>query len=78
MADLVNRANHRTRPDDVQVVELHDCFTSAEAVFSEALDLCPVGVIERYVADGDNTYGGKHVVNHSGGLLSKLSGETHE
>jgi acetyl-CoA acetyltransferase len=58
-------------PEDVQVVELHDCFTSAEAIFSEALGLCAEGEIARYVADGDNTYGGRHVVNPSGGLLSK-------
>lgn len=76
-ADMTKRAAEavyalaETGPDDVQVVELHDCFTSAEAIFSEALGLCPAGGIERYVADGDNTYGGKHVVNPSGGLLSK-------
>lgn len=58
-------------PQDVQVVELHDCFTVAEAVFSEALGLCQVGGSEKFVADGDNTYGGKYVVNPSGGLLSK-------
>ncbi len=69
-AELVYEAAG-TGPDDVQVVELHDCFTSAEAVFSEALGLCPTGGIEGYVADGDNTHGGKHVVNPSGGLLSK-------
>jgi sterol carrier protein 2 len=58
-------------PRDIQVVELHDCFTSAEAIFSEALGLCPEGGIEQWVADGGNTYGGTHVVNPSGGLLSK-------
>jgi acetyl-CoA acetyltransferase len=58
-------------PQDVQVVELHDCFTSAEAIFTESLGLCPPGGIEKYVADGDNTYGGSHVINPSGGLLSK-------
>jgi sterol carrier protein 2 len=58
-------------PQDIQVVELHDCFTSAEAIFSEALGLCPEGGIEQWVSDGGNTYGGTHVVNPSGGLLSK-------
>jgi acetyl-CoA acetyltransferase len=58
-------------PSSVQVVELHDCFTTAEAIFAEALGLCPEGGTEKFIADGDNTYGGKHVVNPSGGLLSK-------
>jgi acetyl-CoA acetyltransferase len=58
-------------PDDVQVVELHDCFTVAEAIFSEALGLCPKGGAEQLILDGDTTYGGKWVVNPSGGLLSK-------
>ena len=58
-------------PDDVQVVELHDCFTPNELITYEALGLCPEGGAERYIVDGDNTYGGKHVTNPSGGLLSK-------
>lgn len=58
-------------PEDVQVVELHDCFSVAEAVFSEALGLCPEGGSEKFIADNDNTYGGKYVINPSGGLLSK-------
>jgi sterol carrier protein 2 len=58
-------------PEDVQVVELHDCFTSAEAIFSESLGLCAEGEFEKYVRDGNNTYGGSHVVNPSGGLLAK-------
>ena len=58
-------------PEDVQVVELHDCFTSAEVIFSEALGLCPEGEFERFLLEGDNTYGGRYVVNPSGGLLSK-------
>jgi sterol carrier protein 2 len=76
-ADMTRRAAAQvyeaasTGPDDVQVVELHDCFTTAEAVFSEALGLCAEGEIAKYVTDGDNSYGGKHVVNPSGGLLAK-------
>jgi len=56
---------------DVDVVELHDCFTSNELMTYEALGLTPVGTAERFIRDGDNTYGGKYVVNPSGGLLSK-------
>jgi sterol carrier protein 2 len=58
-------------PDDVQVVELHDCFTPNELIAYEALGLCEEGGAERYIRDGGNTYGGKHVTNPSGGLLSK-------
>ncbi|HEY0940344.1 MAG TPA: lipid-transfer protein [Steroidobacter sp.] len=58
-------------PDDVDVVELHDCFTPNELVSYESLGLTPEGTAERYIRDGQNTYGGKHVVNPSGGLLSK-------
>ncbi len=58
-------------PEDVQVVELHDCFTPNELITYEALGLCPQGGAEKYIRDGDNTYGGKHVTNPSGGLLSK-------
>jgi acetyl-CoA acetyltransferase len=58
-------------PEDVQVVELHDCFTSNELISYEALGLCPEGGAEQFVADGDNTYGGRYVTNPSGGLLSK-------
>lgn len=58
-------------PDDVQVIELHDCFTPNELVSYEALGLCGEGEAERYIRDEENTYGGKHVVNPSGGLLSK-------
>ena len=55
----------------MQVVELHDCFTPNELISYEALGLCPEGGAEKYIRDGDNTYGGKHVTNPSGGLLSK-------
>jgi len=58
-------------PEDVQVVELHDCFTPNEVVTYEALGLCGAGGASRLVEDGDNTYGGKYVVNPSGGLMSK-------
>ena len=58
-------------PDDVDMVELHDCFTSNEIITYEALQLTEEGGSEQFVSDGDNTYGGKVVVNPSGGLLSK-------
>ena len=58
-------------PEDIPVVELHDCFTSNELITYEALGLTPEGTAEKFIRDGDNTYGGKVVTNPSGGLLSK-------
>ena len=58
-------------PQDIPVVELHDCFTTNELISYEALGLTPEGTAERFVRDGDNTYGGRVVTNPSGGLLSK-------
>jgi sterol carrier protein 2 len=58
-------------PEDIRVVELHDCFTTNELLSYEALGLTPEGTAEKFVADGDNTYGGRVVTNPSGGLLSK-------
>jgi sterol carrier protein 2 len=58
-------------PEDVDVVELHDCFAHNELISYEALGLCPEGGGAKFVADGDNTYGGRYVTNPSGGLLSK-------
>jgi acetyl-CoA acetyltransferase len=58
-------------PQDVDVVELHDCFAQNELITYEALGLCPEGGAEKFVMDGDNTYGGQFVTNPSGGLLSK-------
>ena len=57
--------------EDVQVVELHDCFAHNELISYESLGLCPRGGAQKFVEDGDNTYGGKYVTNPSGGLLSK-------
>jgi acetyl-CoA acetyltransferase len=53
------------------VCELHDCFAQNEVLSYEALGFCPEGGAEKFVDDGDNTYGGRIVVNPSGGLLSK-------
>lgn len=58
-------------PDDVDVCELHDCFTANELITYEGLGLCPEGGAEKFINDEDNTYGGKVVTNPSGGLLSK-------
>jgi acetyl-CoA acetyltransferase len=56
---------------DIDVVELHDCFAQNELISYEALGLCPVGGAQKFIDDGDNTYGGQVVTNPSGGLLSK-------
>src|SRR5438105_6879269 len=58
-------------PKDLDVVELHDCFTTNELVTYEGLGLCPEGGAEKFIWDGDNTFGGQFVTNPSGGLLSK-------
>lgn len=58
-------------PEDIGVVELHDCFTANELITYEALGLTPEGTAEKFIIDGDNTYGGRVVTNPSGGLLSK-------
>jgi acetyl-CoA acetyltransferase len=58
-------------PEDVDVVELHDCFSANEMVTYEALGLAPEGQAFKMVADDAFTYGGKVVVNPSGGLISK-------
>lgn len=76
-ADMTRRAANQAFEDagierkDVDVVELHDCFTVNEVITYEGLGLCPEGEASKFVADGDNTYGGKFVVNPSGGLMSK-------
>jgi acetyl-CoA acetyltransferase len=58
-------------PEDLDVVELHDCFAHNELITYEALGLCPEGGADKFISDGDNTYGGQVVTNPSGGLLSK-------
>lgn len=58
-------------PGEVQVCELHDCFTTNELLTYEALGLTAEGQGEKFIMDGDNTYGGRVVTNPSGGLLSK-------
>jgi acetyl-CoA acetyltransferase len=58
-------------PDDVDVVELHDCFSANEMITYEALGLAKQGEAYKLVAEDAFTYGGKVVVNPSGGLISK-------
>jgi acetyl-CoA acetyltransferase len=58
-------------PQDVDVVELHDCFAQNELISYEALGLCAEGEAAAFIDAGDNTYGGRVVTNPSGGLLSK-------
>lgn len=75
--DMVRKASNEVyqqtglTPNDVQVIELHDCFSCNELVSYEALGLCPTGKAASLIDKGDNTYGGKWVVNPSGGLISK-------
>ena len=58
-------------PENVQVVELHDCFSTNELITYEALGLCPEGKGGELIDSGAVTYGGRWVVNPSGGLISK-------
>uniref|UniRef100_A0A0V0G3U7 Sterol carrier protein 2 n=1 Tax=Triatoma dimidiata TaxID=72491 RepID=A0A0V0G3U7_TRIDM len=59
------------KPDEVDVVELHDCFSVNELITYEALGLCPPGCAGEFIDSGNNTYGGRVVINPSGGLISK-------
>jgi len=58
-------------PEDVQVIELHDCFSTNELITYESLGLCQPGEGGRLIDEDEVTYGGRWVVNPSGGLLSK-------
>ncbi|MFI6775695.1 lipid-transfer protein [Nocardia sp. NPDC050412] len=58
-------------PEDFQVIELHDCFSANELLLYEALGLCGEGEAGKLIDDNQTTYGGKWVVNPSGGLISK-------
>ncbi|MFD3549237.1 lipid-transfer protein [Streptomyces sp. NPDC058655] len=57
--------------EDVDVVELHDCFSINELLTYEALGMCGDGGAGKLVESGATTYGGRWVVNPSGGLISK-------
>lgn len=58
-------------PEDIHLVELHDCFATAEIVHYENLQLCAAGEAGRMIDSGDTALGGRIPVNVSGGLLSK-------
>jgi acetyl-CoA acetyltransferase len=58
-------------PDDLDVIELHDCFSVNEVITYEALGLCGPGEGHLLVERDETTYGGRWVVNPSGGLISK-------
>jgi acetyl-CoA acetyltransferase len=58
-------------PEDVQVIELHDCFSANELITYEGLGLCKEGGAGDLIHSGAVTYGGQWVVNPSGGLISK-------
>jgi acetyl-CoA acetyltransferase len=58
-------------PSDIDVIELHDCFSVNELLTYEALGLCAEGEGGKLVDNGETTYGGTWVVNPSGGLISK-------
>lgn len=57
--------------EDVDVIELHDCFSINELLTYEALGMCGEGGAGELVSSGATTYGGRWVVNPSGGLISK-------
>ena len=58
-------------PEDVDVIELHDCFSTNELITYEGLGLCEPGKGGELIDSGATTYGGRWVVNPSGGLISK-------
>ncbi len=58
-------------PKDVQVAEVHDCFSANEILTYEGLGFCKEGEAEKWIWENGNTYGGTIVTNPSGGLLSK-------
>jgi acetyl-CoA acetyltransferase len=58
-------------PENVDVIELHDCFSTNELITYEGLGLCPPGKGGELIDSGATSYGGRWVVNPSGGLISK-------
>jgi len=57
--------------EDIDVIELHDCFSTNELLTYEALGLCPEGDGGKLIDNDETTFGGRWVVNPSGGLISK-------
>jgi len=76
-ADLTRTAARRVYeasglgPEDVDVIELHDCFSTNELITYEGLGLCAPGKGGELIDSGATSYGGRWVVNPSGGLISK-------
>ena len=58
-------------PEEIDLIELHDCFATAEILHYENLGICKDGEAGKLIDDGDVALGGKIPVNVSGGLLSK-------
>ncbi len=58
-------------PEDINLVELHDCFATAEILHYENLGLCGEGEAGKLIDEGTTYHGGRIPVNVSGGLLSK-------
>ena len=58
-------------PEDFAVIELHDCFSANELLLYEALGCAARRGAQTLIDSGDTTYGGRWVVNPSGGLISK-------
>lgn len=59
------------KPEDIDFVEVHDCFSIAEIVVAEELGFFEYGKAGKAIAEGQATYGGKIVINTSGGLKAK-------
>jgi acetyl-CoA C-acetyltransferase len=57
--------------DDIDFVEVHDCFSIAEVIVAEELGFFEYGTAGKAIAEGQGTYGGKIVINPSGGLKAK-------
>ncbi len=59
------------RPEDLDIVELHDAFSIEELVYTEAFGLCGPGEAAGFLASGASAIGGRCAVNPSGGLLAQ-------
>lgn len=64
-------AEARVLPREIKVIELHDCFSANEICVLDALGISEPGKAHETVRAGDITYGGRFLVNPSGGLISK-------
>ena len=61
----------RLGPSDIDVAELHDCFTGVELMTYEDLGFCDRGGAPKLIESGDTAVGGRLPVNPSGGLKAK-------